>query len=120
MKMGMSAICVTGDLEILETYNEIKILESAWSQENNVDWTAGNQSAWITRVMAVLTYGPPRVTLLHAQGTPTPTGWTEMMYPTEHTWMIREKDVDLLLIYNPREEKNPLPVTRNIFFPVRI
>jgi hypothetical protein len=43
-----------------------------------------------------------------------------MMYPPEHTWMIREKDIDHPLIYNPREEKNPLPVTRNISFPVRI
>jgi len=117
MKMGMSAMCVIGDLEILETFNEIKSLESAWSQENNVDWTAaGNQNAWITSVMAVLT-GPPRVTLFHVQCTPIPTRWTEMMYPPEHIW---KKDGARPLIYNPREEKNPLPVTRNISFPVRV
>jgi hypothetical protein len=60
--MRMSAVCLTADLEILETCNENKVLETcnenkvletcneneilevAWSQENNVDWTAGNQT----------------------------------------------------------------------------
>jgi len=69
--------------------------------------------------MAVLTYGP-HVTLFHVQCTPIPTRWNEMMYHPDHTWMTREKDIDRPLIYNPREEKNPLPVTRNISFPVRI
>jgi hypothetical protein len=117
MKMCMSATCVTGEPEILETCSESKMLEIAWIRENNVDWT-GNQTAWITRVMAVLTYGH-RVTLPPVQCTPTTTRSGEMMHLPGHTGMISEGDIGRPLIYNPREEKNRLPFARNISFPAR-